>query len=149
MSTGVLATLLTELDGVQSAEGVVVIGATNRPETLDPALLRPGRLEVHVHVPRPDASARAEILALHLGRLCCSDDARDPAVVTSLAARTEGWSGAELENLCREAAMGALRESVAAAMPGVEGMSGTTKLPLSVQCRHLELALTTLAARPS
>ena len=62
---GLLATLLVEMDGVQAADGVLVVGATNRPGALDPALLRPGRLDVQVEVPLPDAAGRAEVLAVH------------------------------------------------------------------------------------
>jgi SpoVK/Ycf46/Vps4 family AAA+-type ATPase len=108
VSSGVLATLLTELDGVESADGVCVVAATNRPEKLDPALLRPGRLEIHVYVPRPNFVARCDVLSLHLRRLRC-----EPAVfayIEVLSTKTEGWNGAELENLCREAAMTSLRE---------------------------------------
>ncbi len=103
-----LATLLTELDGVQSADGVIVVAATNRPEKLDPALLRPGRLDLHICVSRPDHGARCEILAVHLHRLHC--DSSTISCINILASQTVGWSGAELENLCREAAMVCLRE---------------------------------------
>jgi transitional endoplasmic reticulum ATPase len=107
VSSSVLATLLTELDGVQSADGVIVIAASNRPDTLDPALVRPGRLEVHLCVPNPDTRARADILRLHMSRLCVHPSVS--AFNNSLAELTHGWSGAELENLCREAAMACLR----------------------------------------
>lgn len=108
VSTSLLATLLTEMDGVQSAEGVIVVGATNRREVLDPALLRPGRLEVHIHVPQPDQAARADILRVHMRKL------RTVAGidVEALAVATPGWSGAELAGLCQEAAMLALREDI-------------------------------------
>jgi transitional endoplasmic reticulum ATPase len=105
VSTSVLATLLAEMDGVQSADGVLVVGATNRPGALDPALLRPGRLELHIHVPLPDAAGRAAILRVHT-RACTLEAGVD---LDLLSAGTPGWSGARLENLCREAGMAALR----------------------------------------
>lgn len=124
-STGVLATLLTEMDGVLSADGVLVVAATNRPNALDPALLRPGRLEVHIEVPLPDAAGRAEILAVHTRNARLAPDV-DLAVI---AGQTDSWSGAQLENLCREAAMEALRENM-----GAEMVCG----------RHFDRALTAL-----
>lgn len=130
------------MDGVESADGVVVVGATNRPEALDPALLRPGRLEVHIHVPRPAAPARSEILRVHLGRLRCAAAVMTTETLADLAARTDGWSGAELENLCREAAMAALREGVAA---GAEGGTSTWS-DLCVEERHVLLAFAALNA---
>jgi transitional endoplasmic reticulum ATPase len=105
VSTSILATLLTEMDGVQSADGVLVVGATNRRRALDPALLRPGRLELHIPVPLADATGRADILRIHTQRCVLADDVD----VGALAAGTAGWSGAQLENLCREAGMTALR----------------------------------------
>ena len=108
VSTGVLATLLTEMDGVAAADGIIVVAATNRPQALDPALLRPGRLEVHVHIPLPDVSGREEILGVH-----CRHTPLAPDVdLGALAEATPGFSGAELEGLCREAAMAALREDI-------------------------------------
>jgi SpoVK/Ycf46/Vps4 family AAA+-type ATPase len=109
-SVGVLATLLTEMDGVAAAGGVLVVAATNRKEVLDPALLRPGRLEVHIHVPLPDAKGREEILAVHTAKAELADDV-DLAALASDAS-TGGWSGAALEGLAREAAMEALREDI-------------------------------------
>ena len=110
VSTGILATLLTEMDGAHSATGVIVVAATNRPSALDPALLRPGRLELHIEVPLPDADGRAAILRVHTRsmRLAADVDLR------ALAADgcTAGWSGAQLANLCREAGMQALREDL-------------------------------------
>ena len=139
-----LATLLTEMDGVQSADGVVVVGATNRPEALDPALLRPGRLEVHVHVPRPGLSARIEIIALHLKRLACAQDTCATDFLADLAHRTENWSGAELENLCREAAMVTLRERLAGK---ASAAAANSTEPMRVERCHVESAFVTLAAR--
>jgi transitional endoplasmic reticulum ATPase len=106
----VVASLLTELDGVESLRDVVVIGATNRPDLVDPALLRPGRLERLVFVPPPDAAARGQILAASAKSVPL-----DPAVdLTALGARTEGFSAADCAALIREAALGAMRESMSA-----------------------------------
>lgn len=110
VSTGILATLLTEMDGVVSAEGVVIVAATNRKEALDPALLRPGRLELHLHVPLPDADGRLAILRIHTRKCSVASDVD----LAALARDTEGWSGAELGNVCREASMEALREDIGA-----------------------------------
>ncbi len=107
----VVAALLTELDGVESLRNVVVIGATNRPDLIDPALLRPGRLERLVFVPPPDAVARTAILRASVKRVPL-----DPAVdLVDLGARTEGFSAADCAALVREAALTAMRESKDAA----------------------------------
>lgn len=99
--------LLTSIDGLESMEGVVVIGATNRPDIIDPGLLRPGRFDRLILVPAPDRKARLEILKIHTRNMPLGNDVR----LEDLAERTEGYSGADLEALCREAAMTALRES--------------------------------------
>ena len=101
----VVSQLLTELDGITENPNLVVLAATNRRETLDDALLRPGRLEQHVEVPNPDRTARREILAVHTDGKPLGEDVD----LDDLAARTEGYSGAELEALVREASMRAIR----------------------------------------
>jgi transitional endoplasmic reticulum ATPase len=107
----VVASLLTELDGVESLRDVVVVGATNRPDLVDPALLRPGRLERLVFVPPPDADARAQILTA-----ASKGVPLDPAVdLVELGRRTEGFSAADCSALVREAALTAMRESMSAA----------------------------------
>ena len=107
----VVAALLTELDGVEALRNVVVIGATNRPDLVDPALLRPGRLERLVYVPPPDAAARAEILrAASRGVPLASD-----VDLTALADSLDGCSAADCTALVREAALAAMRESLDAA----------------------------------
>jgi cell division protease FtsH len=99
--------LLSELDGFDSTSGVVLIGATNRPEILDPALLRAGRFDRQVLVDRPDKKGRAEILLVHLKKILLA-----PAVsVEAIAALTPGFSGADLANLVNEAALLATRRS--------------------------------------
>ncbi len=106
----VVAALLTELDGVVELRGVVVIGATNRPDLIDPALLRPGRLERLVYVPPPDRAARLEILrsAARHTPLAADVDLEESA------AETDGYSAADCAALIREAALVAMRESLEA-----------------------------------
>ncbi|NKY87099.1 AAA family ATPase [Nocardia veterana] len=107
----VVAALLTELDGVEPLREVVVVGATNRPELIDPALLRPGRLERLVFVPPPDAPARAEIL-----RTASRSVPLSPEVdLAALAGELDGYSAADCAALLREAAMAAMRRDVDAA----------------------------------
>jgi transitional endoplasmic reticulum ATPase len=115
------------MDGLESLEKVTVIAATNRPDIVDPALLRPGRFDRLVLIPVPDQAARLSILKVHTKPM--------PLVnvdLESLATRTEGYVGADLENLCREAAMIALREDPNAKI---------------VEMRHFETALQ--GVRPS
>jgi cell division protease FtsH len=97
--------LLVEMDGFESNEGVIMIAATNRPDVLDPALLRPGRFDRRVVVPRPDIKGREEILRVHTRKVPISED-----VDLSVIARgTPGFSGADLANLVNEAALWAAR----------------------------------------
>ena len=97
--------LLVEMDGFEGNEGVIVIAATNRPDVLDPALLRPGRFDRQVVVPMPDIRGREQILKVHLRKVPAGDDV-DPKVI---ARGTPGFSGADLENLVNEAALFAAR----------------------------------------
>src|SRR3982075_1628264 len=102
-----LNALLVEMDGFESNEGVILIAATNRPDVLDPALLRPGRFDRRVVVPRPDIKGREEILRVHTRKVPLSED-----VDLSVIARgTPGFSGADLANLVNEAALWAARQS--------------------------------------
>ncbi|SFS56668.1 transitional endoplasmic reticulum ATPase [Saccharopolyspora flava] len=107
----VVAALLTELDGVEPMRDVVVLAATNRPELIDPALLRPGRLERLVYVPPPDADARQAILAAAAKNTPLADDVD----LAELAATLDGYSAADCTALVREAALTAMRESLTAA----------------------------------
>jgi len=102
--------LLTEMDGMQSLKGVVVIGATNRPDILDPALLRPGRFDRVIFVPPPDYQARLQILKIHTKEMPLAPDVN----LEELARITEGYTGADLESVCREAALTAARENLQA-----------------------------------
>ncbi|GAB1514764.1 AAA family ATPase [Actinophytocola sp. KF-1] len=106
----VVAALLTELDGVEPLRDVVVLGATNRPELIDPALLRPGRLERLIYVPPPDADARTEILKAAARNTPLASDVD----LAELAASLEGYSAADCAALIREAALTAMRESLEA-----------------------------------
>ncbi len=100
--------LLTELDGIEPLRRVVVIGATNRPDILDPALLRPGRFDRLIYVPPPDFKARIEIFKVHTKRMPLASDVD----LEELARRTEGYTGADIAAVCREAAILALREEL-------------------------------------
>jgi len=97
--------LLTEMDGMQPLENVIVIGATNRPELLDKALLRPGRFDKIIYVPPPDKEARKAIFKVHTRNMPLADDVD----LDKLAEMTENYVGADIEAVCREAAMNALR----------------------------------------
>jgi len=97
--------LLAEMDGFQPNKGIIILAATNRPDVLDPALLRPGRFDRRITVPRPDLKGRKEILNLHLKNKSIAPDV-DPLI---LARRTPGFVGADLKNLCNEAALLAAR----------------------------------------
>lgn len=104
----VLAQLLTEMDGVEGLAGVTVVAATNRPDMMDQALLRPGRLDRVVYVPLPDLATRRQVVAVHTRRVPVAAGVDLEAV----AARTEGYSGAEVAAVCNEAALAALEEDV-------------------------------------
>lgn len=99
--------LLVEMDGFEGNEGVIVIAATNRPDVLDPALLRPGRFDRQVVVPLPDIRGREQILKVHLSKVPVESDVE----ILSIARGTPGFSGADLANLVNEAALFAAREN--------------------------------------
>jgi len=99
--------LLVEMDGFEVNDGVIVIAATNRPDVLDPALLRPGRFDRQVHVPLPDIRGREQILKVHMRKVPLDEDV-DPGII---ARGTPGFSGADLANLINEAALFAARAS--------------------------------------
>ncbi|MEU4792070.1 AAA family ATPase [Micromonospora tulbaghiae] len=134
----VVAALLTELDGVEALRNVVVVGATNRPELVDPALLRPGRLERLVYVPPPDGPARTEIL-----RASARDVPLAPDVdLDALGAELDGFSAADCTALIREAALAAMRESLeASTVTAAHVEAARTRVRPSldpVQLAHLE-----------
>jgi transitional endoplasmic reticulum ATPase len=107
-SERVISQLLTELDGIESLQNVLVIAATNRPDILDPAVMRPGRFDRLIYVPSPDFDSLKEIFKIHAGSMPLSKDVS----LDELARRSQGYSGADIEAICREAAMNALREDV-------------------------------------
>ncbi|WP_182021955.1 CDC48 family AAA ATPase [Haloquadratum walsbyi] len=108
VSERVVSQLLTELDGLESLEDVVIIATTNRPDLIDAALLRPGRLDRHVHVPVPSETAREAIFEVHTEEKPLADSVS----LSRLASRTEGYVGADIEAVCREASMAASREFI-------------------------------------
>jgi transitional endoplasmic reticulum ATPase len=110
----VLSQLLTELDGIEELKGVFVLGASNRPDLLDRALLRPGRFDIRLDLPLPDRAARETIFEIHLrGR-----PLQQGTTAAWLADQTEGFSGAQIDGVCRRAVMAAIAERIAAPSAG-------------------------------
>jgi transitional endoplasmic reticulum ATPase len=107
----VVNTLLAEMDGLEELQGVVVVGATNRPGLLDPALLRPGRFDELVYVPVPEQSGRLQILRIHTRDMPLAADVD----LETVAGRTSRYTGADLEDLTRRAGLNALRDNLGAA----------------------------------
>jgi len=97
--------LLTEMDGLEDLYDIVVIAATNRPDMVDPALLRPGRFDRMILTPIPDEKSRLEIFKVHTKKMPIKAD------INKLAKMTEGYVGADIEAVCREAAIFALRKN--------------------------------------
>jgi transitional endoplasmic reticulum ATPase len=105
VSRRVVDTLLTEMDGLAGLKNVVVLAATNRPEAIDPALLRPGRFDRIIEIPMPDAETRLAIFKVHTKNMPLDKSVS----LEELANQTDGYTGAEIENICREAGMNAIR----------------------------------------
>jgi transitional endoplasmic reticulum ATPase len=110
VTESVVSQILTELDGLEELKNVTVIGATNRPDMLDPALMRPGRMERHIYVPPPDAESRKKIFEVYLKNASAllTEDVR----IDDLIAETEHYVGADIEALVREAKLSAMREFI-------------------------------------
>ncbi|MEZ0393484.1 MAG: AAA family ATPase, partial [Desulfurococcaceae archaeon] len=108
VSERVVSQLITEMDGLEKLEGVVVVAATNRPDVLDPALLRPGRFDKLVFVPPPDYQARLEILRIHTRTVPLDEDVD----LAEIARRTEGYTGADIAALVREAVLAAVKDDI-------------------------------------
>ncbi|MBU4266935.1 MAG: CDC48 family AAA ATPase [Candidatus Altiarchaeales archaeon] len=107
VSETVVNQILTEMDGIESLENVIVVGATNRPDILDPSLLRPGRFDSRIIVPAPDNAARLQIFKIHTKEMPL-----EGVDLEELTSRTKDYSGADIEAVCREAAMISLRENI-------------------------------------
>ncbi len=116
--------LLTSMDGVEVLQGVVVIGATNRPDILDNALIRAGRFDKMIYIPPPDKEARLQILKVHTKTMPLSADMD----LERIAAETDGYVGADLENLCREAGMMAYRSDPEASIVDDEAFHRAMKV---------------------
>ncbi|RDI70622.1 CDC48 family AAA ATPase [Halopelagius longus] len=136
----VVSQLLTELDRLADNPNLVVLAATNRKDALDPALLRPGRLESHVEVPAPDAEARRAILGVHTREKPVAEEVD----LDELAGRMEGYSGADVAAVCREAAMRAIEE-VASAYEGEAANDHADEV--RIRREHFDAALDSV--RPS
>jgi transitional endoplasmic reticulum ATPase len=104
----VISQLLTEMDGIMTLQDVVIIAATNRPDIVDPAVLRPGRFDRLIYVPEPDEKARLEIFKIYTKDMPLAKDVN----LAELASRTKSYSGADIEAVCREAALNALRRDI-------------------------------------
>jgi len=126
----VVGQFLLEMDQIENRQGVLVLAASNRPEVIDPALLRPGRFDSVLHLPRPDLAARQSILEIHCRERMLDND----VVLADLASATAGMSGADLEALCRQAALWALQDSIVRE-------AGTAFSPFTVQHCHFTRAL--------
>ncbi|WP_135666618.1 CDC48 family AAA ATPase [Halorhabdus rudnickae] len=133
VSTNIVSQLLTEMDGLDQLENVVVIGATNRPEAIDDALLRPGRFDEHVRVGLPDHEARKQVFEAHTRGMPLGDVSFE-----KLAEETEDYSGADIEAVCREAAMITARETF-----GKKDPSSIEEVPsgVKVEQAHFEHAI--------
>jgi transitional endoplasmic reticulum ATPase len=108
VSNNVVAQLLTEMDGVSKLKDIIIVGATNRIDIVDPAFLRPGRFDVKLEIPLPDLKSREKIIEVHLEKI----KNKEKIDTLNLAKKTEGLSGAEIEAIIREAGMNVLRENI-------------------------------------
>ena len=129
----VISQMLTELDGLEDLRDVIVIAATNRPDIIDPALLRPGRFDRLIYIPPPDKEARKEIFRIHTRKKPLADDVN----IDELAEKTEGYTGADIAAVCNEAVMAAIREYIE---KGKELDKEKIK-ELKIHKRHFEEAL--------
>ena len=118
--------ILTELDGIEELKDVIIVAATNRPDMVDPALLRPGRFDRLIYIRPPDKASREKIFEIHLKDKPLAEDLS----LIELAEKTEGYVGADIEGICREAAMLALREVIC---------SGVSRKELTERARNIRL----------
>lgn len=133
VSERVVGQFLSELDGLEKLKGVLVLAATNRPDIIDPAILRAGRFDARLEIPLPNESARLEILKVHTKGKPLSKDID----FAQIAVHTAGLNGADLESICRRAAMTAVREMVGR----MAGPEPGDKAQLIIQQRHFEDAM--------
>ena len=127
-----ISQFLTELDGLEELKGVVVIAATNRPDMIDPALLRPGRFDKLIRIGLPEELGRLEILKIHSKNIPLAEDVD----LVELSKRTENFSGADLASLCHEGVLLAIQEY----LPDLENSEESFE-ESKVSKLHLELAL--------
>jgi len=125
----VISQILTEIDGVEELKDVVIVAATNRPDIVDPALLRPGRFDRLIYVRPPDKQSREKIFNIHLTDKPLEDDVN----ISELADITEGYVGADIESISREAAMLALREVITPGLSQKEAMKKAAGLKITAQ----------------
>ena len=128
----VISQILTELDGLEELRDVTVIAATNRPDIIDPALLRPGRFDRLIYIPPPDKEARREIFEIHTRKKPLAKDVS----IDELAEKTEGYTGADIAAVCNEAVMAAIREYINGGKFDREKLKN-----LKIHKRHFEEAL--------
>jgi transitional endoplasmic reticulum ATPase len=131
----VISQLLTELDGLQELRGVVVVGATNRPDILDPAIIRAGRFDKILAIGWPDLEARKEVLKIHLRNKPLDRDVD----VEGLARRMDGYSGADIEEVCNEAGLLVIRELLA--QSGTPETAKENMRNIKISLRHIEKAM--------
>ncbi len=136
----VISQLLTELDGLEELKDVTVIAATNRPDIIDPALLRPGRFDKLIYIKPPDLEARKEIFKIHLKKKPLAEDVN----LEELAKKTEGYTGADIAAVCNEAVMSSIREYIQ--KHGKVDKKELEKLKLEM--RHLNEALEKVKPMP-
>jgi len=131
----IISQILTELDGLEELKGVTVIAASNRPDIIDPALLRPGRFDQLIYIPLPDLETRKKIFEVHLrGKPLAGD-----VDIDRLAEQTDGYSGADIAAVCNEAVMAAIREYIA--KNGRDIGDKDEKVDCEITMKHLEEAL--------
>jgi len=133
----VLSQLLTELDGIEELKGVLVLAATNRPDLLDPALLRPGRFDIQVELPWPDRAGREKIFQIHLR----NRPVQKSVTCGWLAEQTEGFSGAQIEGVCRQAVMAAIAERIGSAAGQAKAQE------VEIRREYLQAAIEEIGAR--
>ncbi|MGB8934403.1 MAG: AAA family ATPase, partial [Candidatus Nitrosopolaris sp.] len=131
----VISQLLTELDGLEILTNVIVIAATNRPDIIDPALLRPGRFDRLLYVPPPDRDSRIQIIKIHTKKKPLDEDVK----IEELAGHTDGYTGADIASLSSAAVMLALREHISKYQDPKEADKHVQELRINL--RHFEEAI--------